>query len=71
MKDTYSFPGEVKMSIEEYNDILLTLNKAQKDAQLYLDAFTGKKAEFDKLTATHAELEMNYKALVKEMEDKF
>lgn len=71
MKKEYPFPGEVTLSTDEYADLLLDLNKAQRDAQMYLDAFTATNKDYIELKAKYAELENKYSALVKETEDDF
>ena len=48
MKD-YAFPGEVTMSTQEYADLIMDLNKAQKDAELYLNAFTAVQKKYEEL----------------------
>ena len=49
MKKEYPFPGEVTLSTDEYADLLLDLNKAQRDAQMYLDAFTAVQKKYEEL----------------------
>jgi len=57
LKKEYPFPGEVTLSTDEYADLILDLNKAQRDAQLYLDAFKS--------------VQKRYEELVKSAEDNF
>ena len=71
MKKEYPFPGEVTLSTDEYADLLMDLNKAQRDAQMYLDTFTDTDKDYIELKAKYAELENKYSALVKETEDDF
>lgn len=35
MKDNYSFPGEVTMTVEQYTEIVLELDKAKRDRDMY------------------------------------
>jgi len=57
MNKDYPFTGSVTLSAQEYADLILDLNKAQKDAQMYLDAFKS--------------VQKRYEELVKSAEDNF
>lgn len=52
MNKEYPFPGEVTLSAQEYADLIMDLNKAQKDAAMYLDAFTSIQKKYEDLVRT-------------------
>ena len=49
MNKDYPFVGSVTLSAQEYADLIMELNKAQKNAEMYLDAFTSMKKKYDDL----------------------
>lgn len=56
MDKKYQFPGEVTMSIEQYNDIIMAAEKANKDAEMYRAAYVRKIEEFNDLEAKYEKL---------------
>ena len=62
MDKKYQFAGEVTMSLEQYDDIILSREKARKEADMYRTAYARKIDEFN-------ELEAKYEAIAWKRED--
>ena len=52
MNKDYAFVGSVTLSAQEYADLIMELNKAQKNAEMYLDAFTSVQKKYEELIKT-------------------
>lgn len=49
MKEKHSYPGTVFLTMDEYMSLLNDINKAQRDAEMHLLAFTSTREELAKL----------------------
>lgn len=49
MKENRSYPGKVILTMDEYMSLIDDINKAQRDAELHLLAFTSTRDELAKL----------------------
>jgi len=58
MNNNYSFPGEVTLSIEQYTELVLELDKAKRDRDMYKMSYEYHVKKCGELEAKIKELEV-------------